>query len=381
MQPPASNPTAPRPAPAPVGAAASPILFFDVTCRAPYALRTLAETGLGGTEATAVRIAEALDARVMQHCRSLAEGRYLPPAPASDVRHLVVLRDPHALVELAARYPGARRYLWVHDRMRPGSRRGRRLEACAGELAELAATIVCVSEFQRAQVSEVLRRARLEARVGVVTIYNPVDDTLAPNDAPIDRAKLVFCASPNKGLDFAVDVFRAMRRRIPELRLCVGSPGYKPTHTPLSAAEGIEWLGSLPHARIIEEVRTALAVLHPNFVIPETFGLVLAEARAVGTPVLTHDCGAALEVLGDPGQTLPVKPAQRIYEALARPAPPQLRRGLAAAADALGVFRPYIERVRAWHEGARPSVHPDPRFYRSTVAARWRALFAGELAT
>ena len=358
---------------------ASPILLFDAACQAPYAASTLRSSGLGGTEATVVRIAEALDARVMQHCRTSPEGRYLPPGEATDVRHLVVLRDPRALLELAARYPHARRYLWVHDRLRPGSRRGRRLQSCARALADLGATIVCVSDFQHRQVSAVLRRAGVEGRIPVVTLYNAVDDALTPNGAPIDRAKLVFCASPNKGLGFALDTFRAMRRQMPELRLCIGSPGYRAAREPLAGADGIEWLGSLPHARILEEVRTALAVLHPNFVIPETFGLVLAEAIAVGTPVLTCDCGAAAEVLGDPRQLLPVTRPQRLYEAVAQTLPTRLRRTLASGADAMGLFRPYVERVRSWRDGARPIVAPDARFRLSTVTARWRALLAGEL--
>ena len=86
----------------------SAALFFDPACVSPYRARTLEEAALGGTEATVVRIAEALDARVVQHNRTLAEGRDLPPVPLSDVEHLIVLRDPRALPALCKRYPGAR---------------------------------------------------------------------------------------------------------------------------------------------------------------------------------------------------------------------------------------------------------------------------------
>src|SRR5205085_4483313 len=121
-------------------------------------------SALGGTEATVVRIAEALDAQVMQHNRTVAQGRYLPPAPAVGVQHLIVLRDPRPLARICAGYSNARPYLWLHDLVRPGSKRGRRLEAAAGMLAELAATIVCVSEFQLRQVPAVLRRAGVDGR-------------------------------------------------------------------------------------------------------------------------------------------------------------------------------------------------------------------------
>jgi glycosyltransferase involved in cell wall biosynthesis len=361
----------------------SAALFFDPVCVSPYSAHTLEEAALGGTEATVVRIAEALDARVVQHNRTLAEGRYLPPVPLSDVEHLIVLRDPRALPALCKRYPGARPYVWMHDLARPGSTRGRRLASVAGLLTELAATIVCVSDFQRRQIEAVLARLSLASPIRVLTIYNPIDDGLAPETTPIDPAKLVFFSSPNKGLAYTLDAFQVLRRALPDLHLAVGSPGYKTPRRagirPVERIAGVEWLGPLPHARILEEVRTALCVFYPNFVLPETFGLVLAEARAVGTPVLTHDCGAAAEVLRDERQVLPVSRGQRLYERLARLSPSSTRALLAAAAGELGVFRPYLQRLREWREGARPSPRPDERFRLSTVAARWRALLAGEL--
>lgn len=382
----------------------SPVLFYDPGCPAPYSRRTLETAALGGTEATVVRIAEALDAEVMQHNRTDAEGRYRPadpaargslghepagelPArrgesrggPAHRVEHLVILREPRAVLPLCRRFPGARPYLWLHDLVRLGSKRGRRLAASAGTLARLGVTLVCVSDFQRSQAQAVLARAGVANRVRAVTLYNPVEDALEPDAAPVDPEKLVFFSSPNKGLAFALDAFRAVRREYPRMRLCVGSPGYKSARQAGIAGvpDGVEWLGPLPHARILREVRTALCVFYPNFVLPETFGLVLAEAKAVGTPVLTHDCGAAAEVLADPRQTLPVAPAAQGFERAARLVPAALRPALAAWAARRGVFDPYVARIKAWRGGDRPRTVPDPRFRLTAVAEQWRALLNG----
>jgi glycosyltransferase involved in cell wall biosynthesis len=208
--------------------------------------------------------------------------------------------------------------------------------------------------------------------VRALTIYNPVDDALVPDGSAFDERKLVFFSSPNKGLAFSLDAFRALRRRMPDLRLQVGNPGYKIRKS--ATIDGVEYLGPQPQERIHKEVRTALCTFFPNFVLPETFGLVFAESKAVGTPILTHDCGAAAEIIADPEQVLPVTFAQRAYEKALSSFSPGVRRGPARVADSLGLFDMYVERIRAWRAGHRPVTAPDPRFHLTVVADRWRAV-------
>jgi len=351
-----------------------PVLFFDPLCVAPYSAQTLHEQGLGGSEATTVRVAEALDAFVSQHNRTRAEGRYLPPAALADVEDVIVLRDPRALARVSQLFPRARTHLWVHDRIEPGSSRSRWFKAAAPDLERLQPDVICVSEYQRELVAATLRGINGCQRLRVRRIYNPVDDRLVPDGSPVDPTKLVFFSSPNKGLLFTLDAFRALRRSIPDLRLCVANPGYR--QYPQARLVGVEWLGSLPHARIIAEARTALCTFSANFVIPETFGLVFAESRAVGTPVLTHDCGAAREVLEDSRQILPVTVAERLYEAVLHRVALRWRAPAARVAAHFGLFDGYIERIRAWRNGGRPSVGPDARFRLSSIVGEWRALLS-----
>jgi glycosyltransferase involved in cell wall biosynthesis len=347
-------------------------LFFDPTCQQPYDSRTLRQQAMGGTEATVTRVADALDALVAQHNRTEAYGRYRIPERMPEVTRVVINRDSRALPRVRDLYPNARFYLWLHDQLRPGSKRAGWLASTADLLREVRATIVCVSDSQRRGVDAALRTMRLEDVVQTHTIYNPIDDALAPNGVAVDQNKLVFFSSPNKGLKFTLDAFRALRRQMPALRLVVGNPGYKVRKS--TVIEGVEYLGPQPQARIHEEVRTALCTFFPNFVIPETFGLVFAESNALGTPVLTSDCGAAAEVIGDRSQILPVTMAQRIYERLLTHVSPGWRAGPANAAAALGLFDGYVERVQAWRSGARPQVGPDPRFRLAAIAEKWRAL-------
>ena len=358
-------------------AAMSAILFFDPVCGRPYDTGTLRSQAMGGTEATVVRVADALGALVAQHNRSSASGRYLPPRHDAAITHVIVNRDSRALAAVRALYPNARFYLWLHDRVRPGSKRARRLAADVATLRDLAVTVICVSDTQRHAVEAALSWMGAGDRVSACTIYNPVDEELHPDGSPIDDRKLVFLSSPNKGLKFTLDAFRAVRRAMPDMRLMVGNPGYKMDG--LTRLAGVEFLGPQPQHRIHAEVRTALCTFFPNFVIPETFGLVFAESRALGTPVLTHDCGAALEVLADPAQVLPVTAAARAYERLLGSWPAAWRAAPAHAAAACGLFDVYIERIRAWRAGARPSTGPDPRFRLSAVMRRWHDVLTGRV--
>jgi glycosyltransferase involved in cell wall biosynthesis len=348
----------------------SSILFWDPSCVRPYDTQSLLREAIGGTESSVVRVADALDAYVIQHNRVEADGRYQLPGRIPGVTDIVLVRDARALPRVREFYPDARFHLWVHDQIKPGSTRGRRLASMAASLREMSVRVVCVSDAQRRNVEATLNRMDVGDRVQACTIYNPVDDALVPDGSPVDDNKLVFFSSPNKGLKFTLDAFRAMRREMPALRLVIGNPGYK--NDTSAGIEGVTWLGPQPQARIHAEVRTALCTFCPNFVIPETFGLVFAESLALGTPVLTHDCGAALEVIADPAQVLPITRTQRAYERAFGKLSSRLRSGPARIAAQLGLFDAHVERIRAWRDGARPRVGPDPRFRIATVAAQWR---------
>jgi glycosyltransferase involved in cell wall biosynthesis len=308
----------------------------------------------------------------MQHNRTEAYGSYLPPSRIAGIEHVVVNRDSRALPTVRALYPHARVYLWVHDQLNPGSKRGRRLASTAQHLRELKVTVICVSDTQRRGVEATLRKIGVDDCVLAQTIYNPVDDSLMPDGSAVDDRKLVFFSSPNKGLAFTLDAFRALRRRMPDLRLQVGNPGYKIRKS--ANIDGVEYLGPQPQERIHLEVRSALCTFFPNFVLPETFGLVFAESKAVGTPILTHDCGAAAEIVGDSQQVLPVTFAHKAYETVFSNLSPHWRGGPARLADRLGLFDAYTERIRAWRSGDRPNTTPDPRFRLTAVADQWRAM-------
>ena len=315
-------------------------VFLDTVSPLPYDSRSFGERAVQGTEASVIRIADSIGAWVMQHNRSSAWERYLPVQRMPGIDHVVVIRESRALAQARELFPDARLHLWLHDKMQPATKRGRRLRA--------------------------------DADLPVCTRYNPLDATLQPDGTPFDDRQLVFFSSPNKGLAFALDAFGALHRAMPDLRLIVGNPGYKADA--LAALAGVRFLGPQPQPVMHAHVRRSLCAFQPNFRIPETFGLVYAESHALGTPVLTHDFGAAAEVVGDPRQLLPVQDSYRCYEAMVGVLKPRWRKLPARLAGAMGLFDVYVERIREWRAGGRPVVRPDPRFALSAVAAQWREL-------
>lgn len=330
------------------------LLIVDLVCPKPYDPGVLLERGTGGTEATVVRVAEELAGRhgvnvtVMHSARSavFTSGngvRYVPNGAntGAEPTHVIFVRAPQQLPEAQRRFPHARLYLWAHD---PFSQS---LQAADFEPVRASgATTVLVSEWHRANFLEALNAAGMPGALPACVIHNPIDDALAPDGTPVDIDKLVFFSAPGKGLERTLEFFGRLGD-VPALRgtrLYIANPGY--AEADAAAGDRLVNLGALPHAAVIGHVRSAFAVLHLNDVWPETFGLVHAEANAVGTPVLAGALGATPEVAGHPGQLVDVRDDAAV-----------------------------TARLLAWR-ARRPEVRGNPAFRTSQVAEQWMRLLA-----
>jgi glycosyltransferase involved in cell wall biosynthesis len=285
------------------------VVFLDVTAPKPYDHHTLATAPQGGTESTVTRIAEGLAARghevtIGQNVRRLFSRtlpvgcEYVPydyalKATRPDV--VVCLRTP-SLIPIARRiFPDAKPFLWLHD-----FNQNQILDSYP-QLEGSGTRIICVSQTHKTRVaSELISRIGVVKGVTVSYIYNPIADDLQPDATQVDPHKLVFFSSPHKGLDHALSLFKRLREFDPGFTLHVANPGYFPSADLRGHGDGLIDVGTLQHSEVVGHVRSALCVFHPNWVFPETFGLVHAEALAVGTPVLTTGLGANREIIDNP---------------------------------------------------------------------------------
>jgi len=338
------------------------ILFHDASSSVAYDAMRMRGEGLGGTEASVVRVAEGLSAThevtVAQRGRQAAVSphpglRYVPleePAPFGGAAPdwVIVLRKHRYAPVMRARYPTARLALWVHNWQRP------EVLLLRTGLARSRCEVIAVSDAHLKATDQRLNGAVARAigalaggggRIVMHRLYNPVDDALAPDATPVNRDKLVYFS--NKGVRQVLLAFAAVRASMPALQLFVAGPAREAMerHGALARQAGLRYLGRLPQHEVLRHVREALCVFYPQHVHPETFGLVFAEANAVGTPVLAHDFGAAREVLGGGGQLVDGTDAAAIGATL-----------------------------RAWQAGARPRVSLRPEFRAAGVLGEWRRL-------
>lgn len=287
------------------------ILITDFTCPYPYDYNTLDTEGLGGTEATVLRIAKGLskhyDVYIMQHNRkkdvNVNESLHLCTPLILDKLHgpisVINLRSVLPLPFLRDKYPDTNLILWLHDLEQQNGQMVQHREL----IENMKLTIVTVSNYHLTQITDIALQRRFDWPNYVVKrIYNPIEPKLKPGRKKVDPNKLVFFSSPHKGLDVALKKFSMLQTYYPKLSLYVSNPGYIASN--LESKGGVVNLGSLAHKDIIEHVKTAFCVFYPNtnYSTRETFGLIFAEANAVGTPVLTHGQGAAREVLSDSDQ-------------------------------------------------------------------------------
>lgn len=316
------------------------ILFIDEICPKPYSLTT--NEGNGGTERCVIKIAEGLKAMglpvtVEQHNRTEAEDIYVPFGTTPRARFVVTLRSVESSKKARERFPDAKVYMWTHDLATAYMAQG------VDTMAKNKIDVLCVSQFHKNQTVEVMKSAGYCGQYRTHVVYNPIDDALLPDNTTVDMNKLVFTASPHKGLKNALEIFGNLLSFAPEMRLYVTNPGYMPTGESLHPS--IISLGTLPHKESIAHVRSALCLFYPNRVFPETFGLVMAEANAVGTPYLAHNFGAAAEVSDHPAQIVDARDPKKV-----------------------------IDRVLAWRNGERPIVRGRDEFRLSNVLKTWYKL-------
>lgn len=325
------------------------IAIVDPCSANGYDPKSLEIGGLGGTEATVLRVSSTLttqfDVTHFQNgraeCQSTTAGELMPlkyafSHPSPDV--IVVINRWKVALKLRKLYPDVPIFLWLH--VYPG--RHNRNMGAALKSADIG--VICVSKSHATSVRDFLEPA---GAPDIHVIYNALADYMRPDDTPRDPNRLLFASSPHKGLSEIFEQFSALRGTLPDLTLTVADPGYLSWETG-PVPSGVEFLGSLSHADLVRQMRRSLCLFYPQTTFAETFGLVLAEANAVGTPALVHHgLGANNEVVSSAEQCVNGHDPAQI-----------------------------LARIKSWRR-MPPTVQVRPAFRLSRVARDWANLLEG----
>lgn len=273
------------------------ILFTDFAASRGYTYNTLRSEALGGSEASLLRIAKLLavdnDVVVYQNADP-----YRGEANVDGVRHtgqdgvtqvpdvVVHFRTGVLMQDLREEMPNARHIMWAQDFFVKHDD----VTCLADE------EVVVLSEAHRSNLMQLCYEAKVKPKA-VHVIPNPVE--VDAQRQPKAGKRLGFFSSPHKGLSQVIEHFTALSKAYEGLNMVYANPGYIPSLD--AAGASITNLGMLRHSRVLEEMSKCDMLFYPQTVFPETFGIVLAEANAMGVPVLAHDFGAAKEVLSQKG--------------------------------------------------------------------------------
>lgn len=325
------------------------VLFLDQGSSYAYDLETLGKSSLGGTEATVVRIAEKLgesfnivvaQGHKVAHTSS-ERVQYVPFSPylLNMPWHVVIVLR---LAEVAFIVRGSNAsvpiWLWIHDLI------DFRFLNYVNRLRKNNIGIIAVSDFHHKQLYDLaLVDPYLPELPKNIRIYNPIDDKVIPDATFVDIKKLLYASSSYKGLFDTLKTFNLLKKKQGDFELIITNPGYYLTELPHQ--EGVRYLGALPHEKNLQHIRESLALFQMNHVVPETFGLILAESNAVGTPALTHPFGAAPEVLQNKDQLINTHDREAV-----------------------------INRILQWRFKERPKVELLKKFRLSEVIKEWESL-------
>lgn len=283
------------------------LLILDTACPKPYTLKSLETDTLGGTEATCIRLCRELSKRfevaVLQHNRAhtLVEDNitYLKNDQGkldhqADV--YITLRDPGTYANLVKSAPAAKHYLWMHDVLA-----GEYLEHTLKVLDGIPAHFIVGTVWQHSQLSQALG-SKTQHNWKITILPNFVEAYCDRSYIGYDNYQLINFSSPHKGLLNVLRLFEKLRVVEPRFILKIANPGYFESVT--EVPENVFNLGVMKHRELMSIVETSLCLFYPNTTFAETFGLVYAEANALGTPVIAHNIGAASEVLSTPSQII-----------------------------------------------------------------------------
>lgn len=319
------------------------IIFVDYCANKYYDRQTLEKQALGGTEATAIRIAEGLGSLGLKVAIVQSRVEYFEPTmgqhcfflhsddmPDLSCMHYVQMREN----KNPQLFPKSKHYLWLHDVANNTETK------YVATLKETNTQVIGVSRWHKRNIQDYMPGYN-----EITYIHNPVEEHLyvgASEQPDYKKDLMIWTASPHKGLGHALEVFKDVRKSNPKMQLIVTNPGYHQIDVnKVITMPGVVLYGNMPCRPLWQLIKKCLCVFYPSD-WPETFGLVAAEANALGVPLVTYRRGALKEIVSSDDQFVEV-----------------------------GDDAAVVRKVTKWNEEGRPRIVGKDEFKFSKVILKW----------
>ena len=286
------------------------LLFIDAVSSQPYHSGIMDVADVGASSKTAMMIAEWLgrteEIVFAQRYDIEYKSKYVTYTNINNInalepRAVIIIRDISLLSQVYAVFPNSNIILILDDFYTP--------KLFERYPCNVPVKIICQSQWHKNNIKTCVEQ-HFGLKLDIDFIYNPIQECYVKS-IDVDKDKLFFANSPNKGLEYTIQVFKLLKTKIPELKLYIANPHDKPN------IDGVVYLDRLPYQELLEHLKSSLCLFHPNISYPEVFGCTAAEANYVGTPALVHDFGAVSEVL-DKDQVIDARNVKTIYDKIVR---------------------------------------------------------------
>lgn len=230
----------------------------------------------------------------------------------------------------AAAYLLARRYdvplvITEHAPWTPGSLANGRVRRAALQAARGASSILAVSESVRTAIGSFGIDSR-KVRTVPVGVNGSLFSLGRPEDRRRDQILFVGWPNFNKGIDVLLAAMARLKRRGEPGRLLIaGGSYYRNTRLQeerlrglarsLDLGDRVRFVGWQPQAEVARLMAESAVVVLPSRA--ESFGAVLIEALACGTPVVATRCGGPEEIVQpEVGRLVAVEDAEELADAI-----------------------------------------------------------------
>ncbi len=152
----------------------------------------------------------------------------------------------------------------------------------------------------------------------LATVYNGIDlSNLTFSETPGDKLVHYGRIHNDKGTHLAIDVAKRSGRDLIIAGIIQDQGYFDNLVKPHINNSSIQYIGPVNPVQRDALLKEASAVIHLNL-IPERFGLVMAESMAAGVPVIAMDLGSCREVIADKETGYLVKNVDEAVEAVGK---------------------------------------------------------------